>query len=64
MLSTAQEYIDNYQIRPQVPGWYYMQVSVFNREFPNYFDGVYDTIDELIENLELQCDNIITQYAS
>ena len=63
VLSTAQEYIDNYQIRPQVPGWYYMQVSVFNREFPNYFSGA-QTLDELLANLKLQCDNIITQYAS
>lgn len=63
VLETAQDCVDDYKIRPQVPGWYYMQVSVFNREFPNYFSGA-QTLEELLANLQQQCDIIIEQYAS
>lgn len=61
VLSTAKEYVQYYKIRPQVPGWYYMQVSVFNRELPNYFSNSI-TRDTLIANMTEQCNRIIDQY--
>jgi multiple sugar transport system substrate-binding protein len=53
--------VQNYKIRPQIPGYLLIQTNVFNREIPNYLNGKL-SITELIEVMSSQSDEIINSY--
>lgn len=65
VLKSASSYADNYDTRPSIPGFVNIQINVYNKYVQEYYKGVYEgTIDQLIEELQVETDKIISRYSN
>jgi multiple sugar transport system substrate-binding protein len=63
VLSKAASYIDNYECRPGVPGFYYVQVNVYDNYMKSYINGDSKlTIDGLMTKLDTETRKYIDIY--
>lgn len=62
VLKSASEYANNYKIRPQVAGYYYLQVNVYNTYIKDYVTTNQYTLDRIIAKLDEQSRSVIDIY--
>lgn len=62
VLKSAASYADNYECRPQVPGFLYIQLNVYDNYLKEYIQNGSMTLDALCDKLYTESKKIIDTY--